>query len=147
MSVIALAVASACFRDDLERLRNLVLMWGAPLATGVAVWRSMVAQRQSEAVQQHAAGAQRGLLADRYQRTLAMLGHELDSLRIGGLPALVELAREHPDESERRGVKLLSISSPLQMDLRPAQQRIQVTRDDAFVTLFGPQKSTEPLPA
>ena len=29
-------------------IRNLVLIWGAPLATGLAVWRSMVAQRQAE---------------------------------------------------------------------------------------------------
>ena len=68
-------------------IRNLVLIWGAPLATGLAVWRSMVAQRQSEAAQKQAKIAQGGLLSARYQRAVEMLENDLSSIRIGGIHA------------------------------------------------------------
>ena len=144
--VLVAVGVSYCFWGNLHvenhppsaTLRNLVLIWGAPLATGLAVWRSIVAQKQAEI-------AQRSVLADRYQRTVEMLGHDLDSLRIGGIHALVDLAREHPDEYQRRVVKLLSIYYPLKIDLSPAEQRIQATLDDAFHTILGPKKGQEHL--
>ena len=62
LSVIALAgVASFFFWDDLDELRNFILIAGTPGAIFLAVWRSMVAQEQVEV-------AQRGLLSNRYQR-------------------------------------------------------------------------------
>ena len=111
-------------------IRNLVLIWGAPLATVLAVWRSMVAQRQSEI-------AQRSSLADRYQRTVEMLGHSLDSLRIGGIHALVDLAREHPDEYQRRVVRLLQVYYEPEEPLN----KIQATLIDAFHTILGAKKA------
>ena len=111
-------------------LRNLVLIWGAPLATGLAVWRSIVAQKQAEI-------AQRSVLADRYQRTVEMLGHELDSLRIGGIHALVDLAREHPDEYQRRVVRLLQVYYEPALPLN----KIQATVIDAFHTILGAEKA------
>lgn len=35
-------------------IRNLVLIWGAPLATGLAVWRSIIAQKQADIAQKQA---------------------------------------------------------------------------------------------
>ena len=101
---------SFCFWDCLSRgepsvsatIRNLVLIWGAPLATGLAVWRSIVAQWQVEA-------AQAGLLSARYQRAVEMLGHELVSIRRGGIKALANLAIEYPDEYKREVEGLLHL--------------------------------------
>ena len=69
-------------------IRNLVLIWGTPLAIFLAVWRSIVAQKQAKAAQKQAEIAQGGLLSNRYQRAVEMLGHERDSIRIGGIHAL-----------------------------------------------------------
>ena len=97
--VLAAGGVSFCFWEVFSKgepsisatIRNLVLIWGAPLATGLAVWRSMVAQKQVEI-------AQRGLLSDRYQRAVEMLGHDLASIRLGGILALENTALEHYKE-------------------------------------------------
>ena len=107
--VLTAVAVSFCFWGNLHvenhppsaTMRNLVLIWGAPLAMGLAVWRSIVAQQQAEI-------AQRGLLADRYQRAVEMLGHAFLAVRIGGIHALRNLALEHP-EYNREVETLLNI--------------------------------------
>ena len=107
---------SFCFWDCLSRgepsvsatIRNLVLSWGVPLATGLAVWRSMVAQWQSEAAQKQVEAAQAGLLSARHQRAVEMLGHDLAPIRLGGIQALRNLALEHYDEYQQEVRDLLS---------------------------------------
>ena len=136
---ILVAVGVSCwFWDGLSQgepsvsvvIRNLILMWGTPLAIFLAVWRSSIAQKQAEI-------AQRGVLADRYQRAVEMLGHDLDSLRIGGIHALVDLAREHPDEYQRRVVRLLQVYYDPALPLN----KIQATVIDAFHTILGAEKA------
>ena len=90
-----------CFWGDLDKLRNLVLIVGAPLAIGLAVWRSIVAQKQAEV-------AQEGLLSNRHQRAVEMLGHKFTSVRIGGIRALRDLAVEH-NEYKREVLTLLNL--------------------------------------
>lgn len=51
---IGMVVLSFLFRDDLGVLRNLVLIWGTPLAILLALWRSLVAERQVKVTQQQA---------------------------------------------------------------------------------------------
>ena len=132
------------FVKNSETIRNLALGWGALLAIGLALWRSMVAHMQAEAAQKQAEIAQGGLLADRYQRAVEMLGHDLDSLRIGGIHALVDLAREHPDEYQRRVVILLQV---YYLAARPEEplNEIQATVTDAFHTILGAKKGQEVL--
>ena len=84
-----------------ETIRNLVLIVGTPVAIILAVWRSRVAAKQAEI-------AQRGLLADRYQRAVEMTGHELASIRIGGIFSLQDLALEHHDEYRSKVLNFLS---------------------------------------
>ena len=108
--ILGAVAASFCLWDWLSRgepsvssnIRTLVLSWGALLATGLAVWRSIVAQKQVEA-------AQTGLLSARYQRAVEMLGHDLVSIRRGGIRALANLATEYPDEYKREVKDLLHI--------------------------------------
>ena len=106
---LAVVGALSCFWDALHMdgyppsatIRNVFLTGGTPLAIGLAVWRSMVAQRQVKV-------AQRGLLADRYQRAVEMTGHELASIRMGGIQALRELAFDHSDEYRWKVLNFLS---------------------------------------
>ena len=72
-------------------IRNLGLVIAAIIGLPLAIWRSIVAQRQAETVQ-------RGLFNERYQKGAEMLGSEVLSVRLGGVYALVRLAREHPGE-------------------------------------------------
>ena len=107
---------SFCFWDCLSRgepsvsatIRNLVLIWGAPLATGLAVWRSIVAQWQSEAAQKQVEVTQAGLLSNRYQRAVEMIGNNLISVRLGGIQALRNIALEHSDEYQQEVRDLLA---------------------------------------
>jgi len=130
----------AFFVTNSETIRNLALGWGALLAIGLALWRSVVAHMQAEAAQKQAEIVQGGLLADRYQRAVEMLGHDLDSLRIGGIHALVDLAREHPDEYKRREVILLKV---YYLAIKPEEpfDEIQATLTDAFHTILGPKEA------
>lgn len=128
------------FVKNSETIRNLALGWGALLAIGLALWRSMVAHMQAEAAQKQAEIAQGDLLADRYQRAVEMLGHDLDSLRIGGIHALVDLAREHPAEYQRRVVILLQV---YYLAARPEEplNEIQATVTDSFYTILGAKEA------
>ena len=91
--IVSLRLRGCFFEEESfsSAIRNLIVIWGAPLATFLAVWRSSVAQKQAEV-------AQLGLLSARYQRAVEMLGRAGDAIRIGGIHALLNLAREYPEE-------------------------------------------------
>ena len=69
-----------------------------------------------------------------------MLGHDLDSLRIGGIHALVNLALEHADEYQGKVVRLLQVSYKLEEPMSPAEHKFRATMDDAFLTILGEEK-------
>ena len=72
-------------------IRNAGFVIAGAIALVFAVWRGVVAQRQSETSQQ-------GLLNERYQRGAEMLGSEVLSVRMGGIYALQRLAGEQARE-------------------------------------------------
>ena len=72
-------------------IRNLALILAGLVALPLAMWRSIVADRQ-------ATTAQLSLLNERYQRAAEMLGNEVLSVRLAGVFALQRLATEHPDQ-------------------------------------------------
>ena len=72
-------------------IRNLGLIIAAVVGLPLAVWRSLIAERQAETAQHH-------LLNERFQKGAEMLGHpQLRSVRLGGIYVLAGLAREHPE--------------------------------------------------
>ena len=73
-------------------LRNVGLGVGGPLAVSIAWWRSSVSQRT--------------LLNERYQKGAEMLGNGMMAVRLGGIYALGELAREHPKTYHVQVLKL-----------------------------------------
>ena len=84
-----------CWLSDGESgsttVRNLGLMVAALIGLPIAIWRSLVAERQAET-------AQRRLLNERYQKSAEMLGSEVPSVRLGGIYDLTRLAREQPGD-------------------------------------------------
>ena len=88
-------------------IRNLGLVIAATVGLPIAIWRSIVAQRQVETAQRQAETAQRGLLNERYQKGAEMLGSEVLPVRLGGIHALARLAREHPGEYHSQIMSLL----------------------------------------
>ena len=79
-------------------IRNLGLVIAAIVALPLAIWRSIVAERQAATAQRQSETAQRGLLNERYQKGSEMLGSHVLSVRLGGIYALTRLAREHPGD-------------------------------------------------
>ena len=80
-------------------LRNIGLLVAGLIALPLAVWRSIVAQRQAETAQQ-------GLLNERYQQGAEMLGNDVLTVRLGGIYALQSLGQEHPDQYHVKVVQL-----------------------------------------
>ena len=102
--VIATSVISFLFWDDLKTedhsstIRNIVLAAAAIIALPLAIWRSIVAERQADAAQNQFKIAERDLLNERYQKGAEMLGNSRMSVRFGGINALERLGEEHPKD-------------------------------------------------
>ena len=95
-------------------LRNLGLVIGGVIAIGLAIWRSIVADRQAKTAHHQAETAQRqakiaegGLRNERYQKSAEMLGSEVLSVRLGGIYALQRLAEEDPEQYHVQIMRLL----------------------------------------
>ena len=82
-------------------IRNIILATVAVIALPLAVWRSKVAERQSET-------AQRGLLNERYQKGAEMLGSAVLSVRLGGIYALDHLSKNHAEDYHIQIMQLFS---------------------------------------
>ncbi len=102
---ILLSLLSVVFWDWLNAgesgsttIRNIGLVIAGLVALPLAVWRSLVAERQAGAAQRQADAAQQSLLNERYQRGAEMLGNEVLSVRLGGIYALQRLAEEQPEQ-------------------------------------------------
>ena len=95
-----------------ETISNLSLVLGGIVAIELAVWRSIVSESQTDAVQRQADAAlrqaktalrqaetaQSGLLNERFQKGAEMLGNDLLSVRLGGIYALKHLAVDNPEQ-------------------------------------------------
>ena len=80
--------------------RNVGILFFGLIAIGFGIWRGKVASRQAKT-------AQRGLLNERYQRSAETLGSPVLAVRLGGIYALVSLAREHPNQHRDQVMSLL----------------------------------------
>ena len=78
-------------------IRNVGLIIVALTAFPLAIWRGIIADKQSAATHRQADMAQLGLRNERYQRGADMLGNKELSIRLGGIYALQRLAEEDPE--------------------------------------------------
>ena len=133
-------------------LRNIGLVVAGLIALPLAVWRSLVAQKQAEAALRQAdtalrqaETAQQGLLNDRYQQGAEMLGNDVLSVRLGGIYALQRLAEEHPEQYHVQIMRLFCafVRRPTEdqvLELRRIQgESIPPLREDveAIMTAIG----------
>ena len=104
--VTAVSVISIMYWDWLSiesngsTIRNIVLVGAAMIALPLAIWRSIVAERQAKT-------AQRSLLNERYQKGAEMLGSKVLAVRLGGIYALARLARDHSGDYHTQVMSLL----------------------------------------
>ena len=87
-------------------MRNVVLAVVALVALPLAIWRSVVAEKQVYTTQRQYETARLGLLNERYQRAADMLGSKVLSVRLGGIYALQRLGEEYPDQYQSLMVEL-----------------------------------------
>ena len=83
---------------DLTAIRDYGLLIAAIVAFPLGFWRSRVAERQADATRRQANTAQQSLLSERYRQGAEMLGHDLMSVRLGGIYTLDRLANDYPEE-------------------------------------------------
>ena len=90
-------------------LRNMGLIVAAAIGLPLAIWRSVIAERQADAARRQSEIAMQNLLNERFQKGAAMLGNvDIGSVRIGGVHALARLASEHPAEFHLPVMQLFS---------------------------------------
>ena len=81
-------------------LRNVAVIVAGLVALPLAIARVLVVGDQADT-------ADRSLANDRYQRGAEMLGHEDETVRIGGIDALREVAHQYPHQYVRPAMRLL----------------------------------------
>ena len=89
-------------------LRNSILVAAALVTIVLTIWRSLVAEQQLEAAQGQSEIAQRSHLEGRYQNAAELLGSELLPVRLGGIHALDQLARNYPNEFHVQVMRLFA---------------------------------------
>lgn len=72
-------------------IRNIALIPAGAITLIVALWRGLVAES-------HADTARQSLLDERHRQASQMLGSELLAVRLGGIDALRQLAKDHPEQ-------------------------------------------------
>lgn len=116
-----------------ETLRNVGFLLAGAIAFVLAMWRGWVAERQAET-------AQRGLLNERFQRGVEMLGSHVLSVRMGGVIALRRLAAEYPEQYH---VQVMDLFSALVRDraryVLDANGIVQ--NEDELIPLWEPSMS------
>ena len=104
-------------------IRNVGLVVGGIVAVMLAVWRSLVAQRQADAAQRQAETALlqaktaerqsmtalQSFLNERYEQGSSKLASDNLAVRMDGIDMLERLAREHPSEYHVQVIKRLSL--------------------------------------
>ena len=96
--LIVIVVIWIVSSSDLTAIRDYGLLIAAIIAFPLGFWRSRVAERQADAARHQVETAQQGLLSERYRQGAEMLGHELKSVRLGGIYTLEKLASDFPEE-------------------------------------------------
>ena len=91
-----------------EVLRNSILVAAALVTIVLTIWRSLVAEQQLETARGQSEIAHRTNLEGRYQSAAELLGSDLLPVRLGGIHALDQLARDHPNEFHIQVMRLFA---------------------------------------
>jgi len=116
LAVTCLALTVRCWdwlTEDGEEIRsvvirNSILVAGALVTFVLAIWRSLIAERQLEIAREQSATAQRSHLEGRYQNAAEMLHSNVLSIRLGAIHVLDQMARDHPDDFHIQVMRLFA---------------------------------------
>lgn len=80
-----------------EVIRNYGLVLAGAVGIGIAVWRALAADRQSQAQIRQAKQGRREHVADIFGRAVQQLDHEKLHVRLGAIYTLREIVTAYPD--------------------------------------------------
>ena len=123
-------------------IRDLALTILGVIALGLAIWRSVIAdrqsktaqrqsetaQRQSETAQRQSETALRNVLNDRYHKANEMLSSEHLHARLGGIYALEQLMNEHPKDYQIQIMDLYTafVRHPTEVEAKQTQTKLEM---------------------
>ena len=90
-----------------DAVRTVALVVGGIVTILLALWRSVVAERQATVAEQQSAIRELTYLNERYRQATSMLGDSSLPVRLGGIVALERLAEDHPARFQHEAFKLL----------------------------------------
>ena len=90
-----------------DTVRSVALVVGGIVAILLALWRSVVAERQATAAKRQSEVGERTYLNERYRQAASMLGDSSLQVRLGGIVALERLAEDHSADFRHEAFKLL----------------------------------------
>ena len=96
------------YESGIASAGHVLLVMAGIFTVPLAIWRSVVAERQATAAQTQSETARSAMLHERYKTGTQMLGNEELWTRVSGIQELARLSEEHPDEYHLRIMRLLS---------------------------------------
>ncbi len=122
-----------------EVLRNLGLTALGVIGLPLAIWRSLVAERNARV-------AERSHQNERYQTAAKMLGDSILAVRLGGIYALDRLARESPKEYHITAMELFCafVRNPPHEEADTAAEAMESTPEGTDKP--GKKAQEEPIP-
>ena len=133
---LAIAVFLLVFlrMSQIEALGNIVLIVGGPVGLGLAIWRSFIAERQTEI-------AQRTLISSNFSRAVELIASERVASRLGGIYTLRQIAADSEKDREAVINTLCSIirysAYDKEQEKRLEQVRKQETVDGKPISLIA----------
>ena len=125
---VAIFVLSFHYWDELRgadsagaAVRNIGLVGGGLIAIVLALWRSVISQRQAEV-------ADRDSLDGQFQKAASMLGHDDLFVRIGGVSVLYWLGRNHLTRYGFQVCEILDTFSSLKRNDLGGEHNIAISR-------------------
>ena len=118
-------------------IRDLALTILGVIALGLAIWRSVIADRQSKTAQRQSETAQRqseialrNVLNERYHKANEMLSSEHLHARLGGIYALEQLMDEHPKDYQIQILDLYTafVRHPTEVEAKQTQTKFELPR-------------------
>ena len=150
-SIVVVLVVAVCFsvncwewlRSNANTIRVIALVVGGVIAIMLALWRSMIAERQARAARSQSDTAQLSLLNERYQKGAEMLGNKVLATRLGGIYALRRLAEEYPQEYHVQIMRLFCAFVRRPTELEPGGKPSFDVQDTMEAIAFCSKNSAE----
>ena len=120
ISLLVIMVIFLCFKYP-DPTRNLILLIAGLTGLYFLNRRTITAEQSTEAAEQSAVTAEKGLTTERFTRAIDQLASDKRSIRLGGIRSLEQIADAHEEER----TKIMEILSARIRELAPADNTKQ----------------------